>query len=96
MNKDFYSVFCEAKDILCSECEMSNSDCKVCRCNAFLQSISSLDKSYGAVAPVAAEGCHVCTDKRGSLKEVFYDTGRGGLGIADFCPNCGRKLNNSL
>ena len=38
------------------------------------------------------EGCFICKDKNGKNKEVFYDTGRGGLGVSLYCPNCGRRV----
>lgn len=69
----------------CSQCEQDN-----CGVIQIRNMIYDLDAEDGQV--IEAEGCHICTDKRGNTKEVFYDDGRGGLSIAKVCPNCGKRL----
>lgn len=42
--------------------------------------------------PVFEGNCNVCKVKKGRKREIFFDDGRGGLSIADFCPACGKRV----
>lgn len=89
MDKNFYSLFSLVKQTYCDECPDKAYCSKDCGTNYVLSAIENLESIS---VNGNQEGCHICSDKRGKIKDVFYDTGRGGLGVAEYCPNCGKKL----
>lgn len=87
MDKKIYSVYSSIQNNWCSGCD---GDCNSCFVEELLKNVKQLDSTTNVSDE--AEGCFICLDKKGKTKEVFYDSGRGGLGIAVYCPNCGRKI----
>ena len=88
MDKKIYSIYSSIQNNWCSGCD---GDCNLCFVEELLENVKKLDLT--ATSDLSeTEGCFVCLDKRGKTKEVFYDSGRGGLGVAIYCPNCGRKI----
>lgn len=87
MDKKIYSVYSSIQNNWCSGCD---GDCNSCFVEELLENVKQLDSTTDVSNE--AEGCFVCLDKKGKTKEVFYDSGRGGLGVATYCPNCGRKI----
>lgn len=90
MDKNFYSLFTLVKQTYCDDCPDKELYCsRECGTNAVLDGIKQLETMTVNGNP---DGCHICTDKKGKVKDIFYDTGRGGLNVAEFCPCCGKKL----
>ena len=85
MDKKIYSIYASIQKNWCSGCD---AECKSCYVTELLENIKELDSSESS----NEEGCFICLDKKGKSKDVFYDSGRGGLGVAIYCPNCGRKI----
>lgn len=91
MNKDFYNLLTKVRNNWCVDCD--TNECGSCSVKDTLRYIEKLDVMYGdSSANVSGEGCHICKDKKGKNKDVFYDSGRGGFPIAKYCPECGRKM----
>lgn len=90
MNKDFYEIYEMVKESHCLDCDIPCSD----SCSIFKTLTKIEDLSYSSSSSsFSDENCIYCYDKKRKIdKEIFYDDGRGGLKIADYCPNCGRKL----
>lgn len=89
MDKNFYSLFTLVKQTYCENCvdkKYCNEECGTNDVLNYMKHIESITTNGNT------EGCQVCTDKKGKVKDIFYDTGRGGLNIAVFCPCCGKKL----
>lgn len=89
MDKNFYALFDLVKRTYCEDCPDKASCIGNCGTQDILDGIKNLEAIAVGGNP---EGCHICTDKKGKIKDVFYDTGRGGLGVAEYCPCCGKKL----
>lgn len=91
MNKDFYNLLTMVRNNWCDDCE--GGECKFCSVKDVIRKVEKLDSMYGAASAVeTSEGCHICKDKNGKNKDIFYDSGRGGFPIAKYCPECGRKM----
>lgn len=90
MDKNFYSLFTLVKQTYCDSCPDKDYCSAECGTHEVLNGIKRLET---ITINGNIEGCQVCTDKKGKIKDVFYDTGRGGLGVAEYCPNCGKKLS---
>lgn len=90
MDKNLYSLFGLVKETYCDQCIDKEYCSKECGTHDVLNFIKYLDS---IAVNGNTEGCQVCTDKKGKTKDVFYDTGRGGLGVAEYCPCCGKKLS---
>lgn len=76
----------------CNGCSEKNTENCTSEC-IFNQLLAKINQSTENILAIpSSAGCHICIDKKGKSKEVFYDNPRGGLGIAEFCPNCGRKM----
>ena len=92
MDKNFYELYEMVKDTHCLDCDVScTEDCVILQ---ILNKIESLSYNDNNSDPFFNDNnCPYCYDKKRKInKEIFYDDGRGGLKIADYCPNCGRKL----
>lgn len=89
MDKNLYNVYSSIQNNWCYSCDNSEEDCGECFVKELLNKVAALDLNSEATSDA---GCHICKDKKGKTKEVFYDSSRGGIGIAVYCPNCGRKL----
>lgn len=91
MNKDFYILLTNVRNNWCAECDIN--ECRSCSVKDILRQVEKLDMTYGnSTVMEANDGCHICKDKKGKNKEIFYDSGRGGFPIAKYCPECGRKM----
>lgn len=91
MNKDFYKLLTTVRNNWCDGCD--SGECNSCSVKDVIKKIEFLDNAYGSdVAAISSEGCHICKDKKGKSKEIFYDSGRGGFPLAKYCPECGRKM----
>lgn len=91
MNKELYQLYKNIKYNWCSDCD--SGECQNCYVQNILNQVEDLDSAFQNDGAIISEGCFICQDKKGKNKEVFYDSGRGGLGISNFCPNCGRKIS---
>ena len=89
MDKNLYNVYSSIQNNWCYSCDTPDEECGNCFVKELLNSVAALEIPSSSALN---EGCHICIDKRGKTKEVFYDSDRGGIGIALYCPNCGRKL----
>lgn len=90
MNRDFLYLYNMIKDSWCAECDIN--ECNGCQVKTMKELVQQLDNYYGDAPAESNEGCHICKDKKGKNKEVFYDSGRGGFPVAKYCPECGRKM----
>lgn len=90
MIKETYEIYKSVEDNFCYGCDAGKDACEDCFINKLLTMIEELENS--SIPKQEEEGCFVCKGKNGKDKEVFYDTGRGGLSVSLFCPNCGRRI----
>lgn len=92
MKKEYFKLTNDIRNLCCSECD-SKEYCKDCGIADVFKQIKNLSNiAEENVVQMEEEGCYICLNKNGANKDVFYDSGRGGFKIAEFCPNCGRKL----
>lgn len=79
----------------CVGCEdyKTNNCTKNCIFNRIKLGLRTLEATEETVSSFETSNCTVCRDKKGKNKEIFFDDGRGGLSVADYCPVCGRKIN---
>lgn len=93
MDNKVYSIIRDMRDLLCDDCDLYDECATVrdynCCIKQILNRIADIDTSS---VQENNEGCFICNNKKN--KTVFYDDGRGGLKIAEFCPNCGKKITN--
>lgn len=87
MDNQIFNIVKTIENMYCSECDL-RKECRRndnfdCGTKYLMNMIKNLEFDT-----VEEEGCYICEKSR----DVFYDDGRGGLKIAEFCPNCGRKL----
>ena len=89
-----YSSIVATVNDYCLGCEFrGTSDCSQnCIFNRILACVKTLEASENTAVVMETSNCRLCRDKRGKTKEVFYDDGRGGLSVAEYCPSCGRKI----
>lgn len=76
----------QSLDEICQNCE-SPDQCHDCLYNDMMKSVAALSSAQNDVV-AQTEPCALCKKK----KEIFYDDNRGGLAVALYCPNCGRKI----
>ena len=88
MNKETYEIYRTIEENYCFGCDAGKDACDDCSINKLLTMVDKLEEHTNN----SQEGCFICKDKNGKNKEVFYDTGRGGLGVSLYCPNCGRRI----
>lgn len=76
----------------CGGCEDYNTyNCTSdCIFNRLRTAVKNMDTSN--VVPTFEGNCNICKAKKGRKREIFFDDGRGGLAIADFCPSCGKRI----
>lgn len=90
MQTEMLNIYSGIQNIMCNECE------EVRNCNrgtdCVVRNLLNYIEGLNVRVQDNAEGCHICTGKGNKTKDVFYDDGRGGLRIADYCPNCGREI----
>lgn len=82
------------KEDWCSYCDFKYPNCrKTTECNRgnYIDALQNILREKETPAE-NQPGCHICTGKNGVVHEIFYDLASGGLGIAKFCPNCGKKI----
>lgn len=93
MKKEYFKLTTDIRTVCCSECD-SKDYCNGCSVADIFKQIKVLSNQAEnvTVAEEVNEGCYICKDKNNKSKEVFYDDGRGGFKIAEFCPKCGRQL----
>lgn len=89
MDKNVFEIYSYVKNFFCSNCDVEEG-CNECAFSYILGMLENLEYNNEASSQ---EGCHICLTKQGRPQEVFYDDGRGGLGIAKYCPLCGRKIS---
>ena len=89
MNKNVFEIYSYVKNSFCSNCDVEEG-CDECAFSYILNMLENLEHDDSAPSQ---EGCHICLTKQGRSQEVFYDDGRGGLRIAEYCPLCGRKIS---
>lgn len=90
MNKDIYEIYKYIQDQYCSYCDVVEEGCPDCSVKFIMSKLINLEIGNDEENN---EGCHICAPKKGRRQEVFYDDGRGGLKVAEYCPNCGRKIS---
>lgn len=95
MTNEYFKLTTDIRNICCFECD-SKEYCRDCGVSDIFKQIKFLDgKNAQTIMEDLNEGCYICTDKNKKVKDVFYDSGRGGFKVAEYCPNCGRKLQNA-
>lgn len=90
MNQNLNAIVREMENIYCGGCDLKK-ECKKnynfdCATRQIMNDISNVE--FYVVAQ-EEEGCFICDNGN----DIYFDDGRGGFRIADYCPNCGRKLN---
>lgn len=90
MNYEINSIIREMESIYCDGCDLKK-ECKRdydfdCATRQIMNKIGNIEFN---VSTAEEEGCFICK----SGKDIFFDDGRGGFRVAEYCPNCGRKLN---
>ena len=90
MNKDIYEIYKYIQDQYCAYCDAVEEGCPDCSIKFIMNKLINLEIESNEDSN---EGCHICALKKGRRQEVFYDDGRGGLKVAEYCPNCGRKIS---
>lgn len=90
MNQEIMSILREMEGFYCEGCDLKK-ECKKdynydCATRQLMNRITALEFDTNSYED---EGCFICD----SGKDIFFDDGRGGFRVADYCPNCGKKLN---
>ena len=79
----------EMANLYCEGCDLMKECRKDYNYNCGTRAIMNEIRNLEITTVNNEEGCFICN----SGKDIFFEDGRGGFRIAEFCPNCGKKLN---